>query len=84
MARIFHLRDSQGRDPWRDDTSRQCCDGRCFQHNPSQGGSCPLDPPQQRPKRTPRHLRPRSIVGQALAFIAVVLVVVLCVIAGAR
>lgn len=32
-------------DPWRDDddTSRQCCDGRCYQNNPSQGGSCPRD-----------------------------------------
>lgn len=30
-------------DPWRDDgdTSRQCCDGRCYQLNASQGGSCP-------------------------------------------
>jgi len=25
------------------DTSRLCCDGKCFQRNPSQGGSCPLD-----------------------------------------
>lgn len=45
------------------DTSRICCDGRCFQGNPSQGGSCPLMPRQ--------HYRPERRTSPAIAWFLV-------------
>lgn len=54
------------------DTSRHCCDGRCYQRNGSQGGTCPLldhhEPVRQRP--APRTRRGLVVGVFAVAFVA--------------